>query len=227
MPRLFPRLLLAALLLAPVAAPAQTPGFTLEQTRTLRWSTLALQHTKAADIVQEMHWSSQPANSIFTLPPGTKYVFAEPPNTLLVLATPDGFEETKNIVKALDKTGYAFAPTLTFLSVPAGDTHIRWIEDPAAGLEVTAVPGGAKAFQEIMATGAVAKAVKIDQFLLYDPIDLIADTPHLHGDGLLTLDFAFGCWNGPPVQVSGVHRGDVLAVRGKQLFQVTLIRVNY
>ncbi len=228
MPRIFRHLLLAALLLSPIAASAQIPGFTLEQAHILRWFTLPLQHTQASDIVQEMHWSGPPSDSLFTLPEGVEHIFAETKsNTLLVRATPDGDTETRNIVKVLDKAGYAFAPTLAFLPAPKGDTHIHWTDASTQGLEVRVLPGGEETFRAIIKSGAPAKTVNLDRFLLYNPIDLIVDTPRLRGDGSLMLDFSYGCWNGPPVEVSGIRRGDVLVVRGRQLSCATLIQVNY
>ena len=228
MRRAFTFLLLAALLLRPFAASAQTPA--PPDKMPLRWFRIALVHTKAADVIDEMHWHNPTSYSyIFNMPWGVEHVSAEGgDHSLWLRATVDAYAETERIVTVLDREGYKFAPSLTFLPVPAGDTRLKWMDGPTQGLEVSSPDERvAKAFGELTASGAKTETIRLDEWSHYKPIDLVVDVPRLRPDGSLTLDFTRSCWDGPPVEVSGVHPGDVLAVRGKLNAQVTLVQVNY
>ncbi len=223
-------LLLAALLLRPLAAAAQTPPTAPPDKTTLRWFRIAVVHTKAADIIDEMHWHNPMSYGyIYNMPWGVEHVSAVGgENALWLRATVDAYAKTNSIVKVLDQAGYKFAPTLTFLRVPAGDTRLKWMDSPTQGLEVSRPDKRiAKAFGELTEAGTETKTIHLDEWSHYDPIDLVVNSPSLHGDGSLTLGFTHSCWNGPPVEVSGVHSGDVLAVRGKSNPQVALVQVSY
>ncbi|MGI4787645.1 MAG: hypothetical protein ACRYFS_02215 [Janthinobacterium lividum] len=188
-----------------------------------------MQHTQAKDVIQEMHWANltPPANSLY-LPQGVSQVAAQPgSNALLVQATVGGYVQVRKIVEMLDVKGYTFAPTLTFLRLPSGDKHFNWVDGPTQDLEVGILADGTKAFQEITKAGITSKKIKLYSRSVYDPIQLVIDTPRLNPDGSLTLNFTTTSWDGFPVQISSIHRGDVLAVRGKSFSSVTLIQVDY
>ena len=228
--RAFAFLLLATLLLRPLAAPAQVPMAATPDKTPLQWFKIALVHTKAADVIDEMHWHNPTSYGyIYNMPWGVEHVSAEgSDNSLWLRATVDAFAETKSIVKVLDRAGYKFAPSLAFLRVPAGDMRLKWTNGPAQGLEVSNLNRKiAKAFQELTKTGTETKTIRSGEWSHYDPIDLVVDAPKLRPDGSLTLGFTYNCWNGPPVEVSGIRPSDVLAVRGAGSLQVTLIQVNY
>ena len=223
-------LLFASLAFLPAALPAQTPTPALPDKTTLHWFRITLVHAKAPDIIEEMHWHNPTSYGyIFNMPWGVEHVSAVGSDDALWLrATVDAYAETKGIVKVLDKGGYKFVPALTFLPVPAGDTRLKWMNSPTWGLEVSSTEERtANAFRELIKAGTETKTIRLGEWSLYDPIDLVVDTPKLRPDGLLTLDFTYGCWNGPPIEVSGIHSGDVLAVRSKQNSQITLVQVNY
>lgn len=223
-------LLFASLAFLPAALPAQTPTPALPDKTTLHWFRIALVHARAPDIIEEMHWHSPASYGyIFNMPWGVEHVSAVGSDDALWLhATVDAYAETKDIVTVLDRAGYKFAPTLTFLQVPPGDTHLHWLDGPTQGLEVSSThERTANAFWELTNAGTETKTIRLGEWSLYNPIDLVVDAPKLRPDGLLTLDFTYGCWNGPPVEVSSIHSGDVLAVRSKQNPQVTLVQVNY
>lgn len=227
----------------------------------LQWHTLPLSHARASDILTLMHWN-RPRDAHYSfesrrvhpmpfrappppafapaiegnpfLPPGVSRIYAlNSSHSLLIEATPDGFETMRQIVRFLDVAAHGISPKVSYLTVTAEDAKLKWEDTPDIHLQITSGPAVTQALARLLKSGRTMTAVQtLHEYESSEPLEWIVPgyrlrQPRLNSDDSLTLMLDPQDSTATATKTPHLQRGEAIAIKNFLHPTVTFLTVDY